>query len=143
MDANKIEVKMTLAEFRQYEDAKRDAEQKLLELERMLVEATVNADSEGTVRRLLDAFDAGRKLVAFAIANCPPEAVKGWPVAALRQYADAVLSVPGQSIDNHEQARDWKIFANEAEIIERQREQRLQAPSVSSSITVEDVPVLE
>lgn len=137
MDANKIEVKMTLAELRTYEDAKREVELKLVALERQLAEASLGADPDGTLHRLVEGIHAARKLVGFAVANCPPETTKGWPTEELRTFARTVLAMPDCSVPDQEQAQDWIIFSREADAVETFRHNRT-LPRPPSSLDIDE-----
>lgn len=138
IDVSQIEVKLSLAQLRQLESDKQDAEHKVIALQQQLATAQL-ADPSGVVTTLRAALEAARQIVAFAVANCPPESVRGWPIQALRDLAEAYLRVPGISTDNEQQALDWKIFASEAAAVETQR--RLQA--VATAVSPKSEPASE
>ncbi len=54
-------------------------------------------------------------LARFAIANCPPEVVRGWPYETLRSIAQKMSVLPDCSYADEEMAIDMLAFAREVE----------------------------
>ena len=126
MDATRIEVKMSLAEFQVLQENKQQLEERIAALENDLAQAQINTDTTGLVRRLLLGLEAAREVAGFAVAYLAPETVRDWPSNALTTLANTIAAVPGATMDHQSQAADWILFAREAAIVDEMRARRNQ-----------------
>lgn len=114
-------ISLPVGEWQALLDQRRAAENEAAALRAQLQEAIVT-DKDGAVKQLLEALSASREVIRFAIANYPPEAVRGWPYKELRNFADLLEKAPGVPYDYIEMAIELRTFAAEAQSLEEKRE---------------------
>jgi hypothetical protein len=124
-------VQLTITEWQELIQLRQQAEAKVLELQARL-DGESTSDTEGAIKHLLKALSSAREIVRFAVANYPPEAVRGWPHAELTNFADLLETAPGASQDYKEMAIDLKSFARAAKTIEDKRALRRIDPNIKS-----------
>jgi hypothetical protein len=78
-------------------------------------------DGDARVRSLTRFARECLTLAQFAVANCPPEMIKGWPYETLRQVADGLAGLPDYSIIDRDMAIDLVSFARDCEKYEVSR----------------------
>jgi len=54
-------------------------------------------------------------LARFAVANCPPEMIRGWPYQELRRICETIDVLPDYSINDRDMAIDLLAFAKDCE----------------------------
>jgi len=96
------------------------AEQEIAVLRQQLTDAKLRDPSE----RVAEVTRFARNcltITRFAVANLPPEMIKGWPWEALRRVAEDITLLPDCSIDDRDMAIDLVAFSRECEEHERRR----------------------
>ena len=73
---------------------------------------------------LLITARASIEIVRFAVANLPPQTIKGWPTKALFTVADGLSALPEFDTEHRDLAIELKAFAREADALERERARR-------------------
>lgn len=116
-------VQLTLQEWQELVAKRQEAEERSLELQKKLDESAV-CDSDGNTKHLLKALNAAREVIRFAVANYPPEAVKGWPTEELKLFADLMETAPAATQDYREMAISLREFVRDAKEIEEFRKRR-------------------
>lgn len=116
-------IQLTIEEWQGLVQARQAAEQRALDLQGQL-DAGVSSDPDGTIKHLLKALSSAREIIRFAVANYPPEAVRGWPHEELVSFADLMEKAPAATQDYKDMAIDLRSFAREAKTIEDKRATR-------------------
>lgn len=126
---------MTLADYEALKNARTKAENDLADLQRQLEEARM-ADPTG---KLVDLNKFARDcltIARFAVANLPPETIRGWPYEALREVSKNIHALPDFSTNDRDMALDLLAFAKDAEDLELRRKATATAPT---KFTVEEL----
>lgn len=114
-------ISLELSEYHDLMNAKSAAENKTADLERQL---QITQTSDVLVGHLCEALKAAREVVRFAVANLPPETVRGWPADQLKKFADLLETAPGATQDYRDMAMDLRLFSREADTLEQMRVRR-------------------
>lgn len=105
----------------------RNAKQRLInenaELLKKLAEAE-RTDPTGRLEPTLAAIEAATPVIQFAVSNLHPDAVRGWPHGALRDFADRLETLPGATQLQKELAIELRAFAIQARARENERANR-------------------
>lgn len=73
-------------------------------------------------------------IARFAVANCPPEMIKGWPYKALRGLCETIDVLPDFSTSDRDMAIDLLGFATECEEHDlRRRLKHIEMPPVDKA----------
>lgn len=140
-----MQITMTDIEFNELQQRVRTAEAAAVaataERDRMAQEGMASSVSKENMRLFAIAFAAASHVVRFAVANYPPEAVRGWPIPALTELADALEGIVGVDYDYKALALELRTFAREAKAIEDKRKDRPQTiPSAYGADNTKIVP---
>jgi hypothetical protein len=120
MSLNNAKVEMTLGELQELQGAKAKAEQETAEVRKQLEIAKSISGDERVAK--VTAFARHCLTVArFAIANCPPEVIKGWPYESVRGLCATIDSLPDFSTVDRDMAIDLLSFAADCEEHELRR----------------------
>lgn len=111
---------LSLDEWNEQLRLRQEAEARVTKLEAELVEAK-RADPAGRIWELERLAANAMPVLRFAVANLPPEAVRGWPWRALAAFASYMSWLPAFSDDDRDLANEWIAFAGEAERLEAMR----------------------
>lgn len=117
-------ITMTDIEYQGFLNGKASLEAEIASLRSQLDEAR-RADPANRVEYLVEMVEHARAVIGFAIAHLPPEAVRGWPHAALHRFAEMLEKAPGTSAAVLEQAIDMRAFSREARTLEEERASRV------------------
>lgn len=113
---------MTLSpeEYETMQQARRDA---LAENEKLRCELIVARGKSGnrTIAELTSEVRLAIVVVQFAVANLPPESIKGWPWPELQAFADGLKSLPDFAISDDELRGELDRFTSECASHERRR----------------------
>jgi len=125
-----MQITMTDIELNDLQQRIRTAEAAALaaiaERDRLVQGGMISSVTEENMRLFAVAFVAASTVVRFAVANYPPEAVRGWPILALSELADALEGIVGVEYDYKALALELRTFAREAKAIEDKRKNRPQ-----------------
>jgi hypothetical protein len=110
MALNNAKVELTLGELQELQGAKALAEQETAEIKRQL-ETAKGVDGDERVAKVSKFARHCLEIARFAIANCPPEVIKGWPYEALRGLCDTIDALPDFSTSDRDMAIDLRSFA--------------------------------
>jgi hypothetical protein len=94
--------------------ARTAAEQMLAEAHRDLAAAKL-VDPSGCLPALVAFSRDCLTLARFAIANLPPEMIRGWPYEELRRIAAGLPTLPDATADDRDMALDLLNFAKDCE----------------------------
>lgn len=133
---NTATVNIPLSELDQLRDSLRVLQNRVVELEKQVVEAKMS-DPAGTIRLLQEIVDHALPVVQFAIANLEPSTVRGWPHESLREFAKKLVEMPNATTHTQELSREFEHFAKLAAGYEEFRRER-DAKRVVLPATVED-----
>jgi hypothetical protein len=86
---------------------------------------------------LIDAFE----VIRFAVGNLDPRTIRDWPHKSLDRFANVLKDLPGASHIARETAIEFRTFAYEAALLERDRAEHPE--SYPSQATQEARPVPE
>jgi hypothetical protein len=111
---------LSLDEWNEQLRLRQEAEARATKLEAELVEAK-RTDPAGRVWDLEQLARNAMSVLAFAVANLPPESVRGWPWSDLYNFAQRMRWLPAFSTDDRDLANEWMAFAAEAEKLEATR----------------------
>lgn len=86
-----------------------------------------------------DALSFALELVQFAVGNLPPQSVRGWPVEALRRFADLIVDL---CPNTHTEllAQEFYRFADEIDAVEKFRNIRRQTARETVGTEAPDAP---
>lgn len=115
-------VNLTLDDYNALQLAKVTAENEAASLRKQLADAKLDVDSSGIVRKLTTAARDMLHVVRFAVANCPPETVHGWPFDKLVEISRHIEALPDATSDDVSFAIELQKFAFECKKIELQRQ---------------------
>jgi hypothetical protein len=99
---------------------KAKAEQETAEALKQLEQAKF-VDGDARVARVTAFARDCLTLAQFAVANCPPEMIKGWPYDTLKRVADGLVELPDYAIHDRDMAIDLRSFARDCEKYEVSR----------------------
>lgn len=137
-----MQITMTDIEFNALQQRVRDTEAAaaaaIAERDKLAQDAIRAATTSETFQHFNAAISSAIAVVRFAVANYPPEAVRGWPIEALLSLADALDGIIGIEYDFKALALELRAFAREAQAIETKRKNRPQ--KTPSSYGVLDEP---
>ncbi len=100
-----------LGEFQALQDAKTKAELALSQMQQEIITKKIEASDAV----LYSISRAALEIVRFAVANLPPESIKGWPTMALRTIACELPAMPDTVNDDKEFALTLSVFADECD----------------------------
>jgi hypothetical protein len=121
-------IEMPFEEFEAVNNARKEAEQKVVELERQLLDGVLTADPTQSLKATTELARAALDIVRFAVANNPPEMIKGWPHAKLVKCSQLIPMLNDRNPDDVDLARELGRFAAECE---RHELRRKNSPPVS------------
>lgn len=113
-------VTMTLEELDGLRARERAAIMRTVELEKQLVEAK-QADPLERIGQLMLLCRTFMGITRFAIANLPPETIKGWPWLNLEMLVENLKHLPDFSMDDESFVSDLRAFARECKDHEERR----------------------
>lgn len=128
---------MTLADYEALKAARTKAEQDLADVQRQLEEAR-RADPTGKLTALNEFARDCLTLARFAVANLPPETIRGWPYAELMRVADTMHVLPDFSTNDRDMALDLMAFARDCEALELHRKANAKPPTKFTSEELEE-----
>lgn len=128
---------MTLADYEALKAARTKAEQDLADVQRQLEEAR-KADPTGKLVALNAFARECLTLARFAVANLPPETIRGWPYAELMRIADTIHVLPDFSTNDRDMALDLMAFARDCEALELHRKSTAKPPTKFTSEEIEE-----
>lgn len=99
------------------------AEQEAAALRQQLVDEKLRDPSERVAEVTAFARDC-LTVARFAVANLPPEMIKGWPYEELRRIGQNIGKLPDCSISDRDMGIDLVAFARECEAVENERRRR-------------------
>lgn len=114
-------VNLTLDDYNSLLEARRNAENEAADLRKQLREAKLATGGDDRVRVLTQSVRNALEVVRFAVANMPPETVRGWPWTKLVAVSHDIEVLPDADSDDVSFAIELRKFAVECEKIERQR----------------------
>lgn len=121
-------VTLSLEDYQALQSAKAQAESLAADTRKQL-EAAKFIDGDTRVVEMAAFARDCLTLARFAIANCPPEVIRGWPYETLRRIAQKMAVLPDCSYADEEMAIDMLAFAREVEQHEiRRRNNAAAAP---------------
>ncbi len=113
-------ITMTLDEWNQHLAAKARVEEELAKMRNEL-NAERSKDPTGRLDALAAIGRSAVEIARFAVANLPPETVKGWPYSHLNRIAQAMKELPDFGIDDGDLRNELLAFAREAQRHEARR----------------------
>lgn len=126
MQSAKLEV--TLADWQALQSRVDAAEADTRKIREELVAARA-ADPQGRIMQLAAFSRDCLTITRFAVANCPPEVIKGWPHEALTRIAANIDALPDAGVDERDMALDLINFANDAKALEIRRKAEYVKPT--------------
>lgn len=115
-----ITLNLSLQEYNDLQAAKTRAEAETAEVRAQLEAAKFINGDERVAKVTAFARDC-LTLARFAIANCPPEMIRGWPYEELRRIADTIDVLPDYSLSDRDMSIDLHSFARDCEAHEIRR----------------------
>jgi hypothetical protein len=94
-----------------------------------LVKVRTEALEQGVVsgKLLCELVRHSLTVTRFAVANLPPETIRGWPTEALRKVVMGIPALPDYSIDDRDLAGELRAFADECDRWALERASRVKA----------------
>jgi hypothetical protein len=117
---NAITLTLSMDDYNALLAAKAKAEQETVEALKQL-EAARFVDGDTRVARMAVFARDCLTLARFAVANCPPEMIKGWPYETLKRVADGLCELPDYTAGDRDMAIDLISFARDCEKYEVSR----------------------
>jgi hypothetical protein len=111
---------ISLDEYNALVASKAQADQETAKVRKQL-EIAKGVSSDERVARVTKFARHCLEVARFAVANCPPEMIKGWPYQALRGMCDTIESLPDFSTNDRDMAIDLRGFAADCEEHELRR----------------------
>jgi len=117
------QITMSLEEYEAAKLLRITAENEAAALRAELVALRADALGRATkdAQQLITLVDDSLTVLKFAVANLPPEMIRGWPVAALRSVAAKIPSLPAFDTNDHDLCIELEAFARECDGMERRR----------------------
>jgi len=112
----------------------KEAEQEAAEA-RVALQAQRLEDPTGRVPALTTFARECLTIARFAVANLPPETIRGWPVEALRRMILGLKDLPDYTVNDRDMALDLLNFADECE----QHEIRRRALPPPTKLTQDEI----
>lgn len=137
--SNEPTITINLSQYDQLRGELRDATANAYALQKQLDAARLGG-ADGLAARYHQAFHTAMRVVQFAVANCPPETVAGWPHVDLAELADTLLTL--DNVDRHlaEAAPEFKLFAGQAANYEAFRKNRARERGVIAATAADFGP---
>jgi hypothetical protein len=107
-------LQLNLNDYNALIDARAKAEQELAVVHAELLAAKI-ADPSGRLPAITTFARECLTIARFAIANLPPEMIRGWPYQALRNVCNTIDILPDYSADDRDMALDLLNFAKDCE----------------------------
>jgi len=114
-------VTLTLEDYNSLQVAKAAAENDRADLHKQLIELRLAKGTEQDITALNTAVRRCAEIARFAVANLPPESIKGWPWQQLMVLATQIEGLPDAGPDDKACAIDLRAFARDCEKHERRR----------------------
>jgi len=118
-----ITLTLSLEDYNNLQQAKSAAEQETAAVRKEL-EIAKGVSGDERVAKVTAFARHCLTLARFAVANCPPTEIKGWPFEVLRKLADTIDVLPDYSLDDRDLAIDLRAFARDCEELELHRRGR-------------------
>jgi hypothetical protein len=128
---------LTLADYDALKNARTTAENEAADLRRQLKEART-ADPLGKLTDLNKFTRDCMTVARFAVANLPPETIRGWPYEALQNLAHNIHVLPDFSTNDRDMALDLLAFARDAEELEKRRKATAMVPTKFTAEELEE-----
>jgi hypothetical protein len=127
-------LQMTLVDYNSLLDARKKAEQELAEVRAELVAAKL-VDPTNRVTEVTAFARDCLTIARFAVANLPPEMIRGWPHETLTKICETIHVLPDHSINDRDMALDLLNFARDC----KDHELRRRGEPKPTKLTAEDV----
>ncbi|MGH7178286.1 MAG: hypothetical protein ACREJC_12975 [Tepidisphaeraceae bacterium] len=119
---------LTLADYESLKAQRTKAEDDLAVVTKQLAEARLE-DPSGKLAPLNQFARDCLTIVRFAVANLPPETIRGWPYEELKRICQTLHVLPDFSTNDRDMALDVLGFAREAEDLELRRKSTATKPT--------------
>jgi hypothetical protein len=123
---------MTLADYEALKSARTKAEQELAAALKQIADARL-VDPDGTITALTAFARDCLTIARFAVANLPPETIRGWPYAELLRISETLHVLPDFSTNDRDMALDLAAFARDCEQLELHRKSTAKPPTKFTS----------
>lgn len=107
-------------EYESMMQIRRDIEAENARLKTELIEER-GKNGDARIAALATATHAAGRIIAFAVANLPPEAIRGWPADELTIFAKWFEELPRFTTEDDELRNEWRAFAEECRKLETRR----------------------
>lgn len=115
-----ITLNLSLEEYNALQAAKSRAEAETAEV-RAELRAAKFIDGDARVKAVTAFARDCLTLARFAVANCPPEVIRGWPYEVLQRVANTMEDLPDFDLSDRDMAIDLLSFARDCEAHEIRR----------------------
>jgi|SRR5215469_14386771 len=109
-----ITLTLSMEDYNNLQAAKAKAEQETFEALKQL-EIAKGVDGDARVAKIAKFARHCLEIARFAVANCPPEAIKGWPYEDLRALCATIEALPDYGPNDQSMAMDLLEFAADCE----------------------------
>jgi len=111
---------LTPEEYETMLQTRREAEAENERLRHELVAAR-GLDGNEVITALTQLVRHAMPIISFAVANLPPETIRGWPTGDLARLADGLENLPDFAPADDELRLSWNDFVCDLRMLERQR----------------------
>lgn len=108
-------VSMTIEEYEDMKLQRYTAENEAARLQKELVAARMLSSSGESLEALTKLTRDSLAITRFAIANLPPETIRGWPYETLREIASKLPLLPDYTVDDRDLSGEMIAFAAECQ----------------------------
>ena len=114
------QITLSMDDYQLLLDGKKKAEEETAEVRKQLEQARF-VDGDARVALVTKFARDCLTITRFAVGNCPPETIKGWPYETLVRVAKQIENLPDYSIADRDMAIDLESFARDCEKYELSR----------------------